>query len=133
MPRSKTPVPTEDELRRLYHERGWALYRIAAYFGVSKTLASQWFKNYGIPTARVIPDVPRVNSRVDHYEELPYRTTLDGRVLTRTVAILECGHKCPVSRRKDPDDYSYRPVKTCKVCTQKGREDSDGGQESGTP
>lgn len=124
-------APPYAALRRQYVERKWQLYRIAAYYHTTRPVVVRWLTEYGIPISNPIPVPEAVHRKVDHYEDLPYHTTWNGTVLTKTVAILECGHKCPVSQRMDPDDYSYRPVKTCKVCTQKGTE-SDGGQGSGT-
>lgn len=129
---AKRIAPPYAELHRKYIVAKWTVYRIAAYYRTTSRVVSRWLGEYRIPINNPVPVPNPVHRKVDHYEEAPYRITLDGKVLTVTVAILECGHKCPVSRRMDPDDYSYRPVKTCKVCTQKGTE-SDGGQGSGTP
>lgn len=119
----KRVAPLEWELRKRYVDERWTLQRLAAYYKTSTKIVKRWLGERGIEMFDYSAPENSVQRKVDHYEELPYRTTLGGKVLTRTVAILECGHKCPVIRRPVPNEYSYDSVRTCKVCTDKGQQD----------
>lgn len=113
---ARIPVPPAQDLHRRFVEQGWTKKRIAAYYRVSTDTVSRWLDEKGV--ARPVYESENLPRRaVVRYEEAVYDVTRDGRELTRTRAVLECGHHVPVTRANEPNKYHYRAVKLCRACS----------------
>jgi hypothetical protein len=96
-PRDKTFV-NADVVIYLYVEKEWAYGRIAQLFGVGHQRIREVLDAYDVPIRKTAPEDRKPQRAWVRFEDVPVRKTFDGRVLTKTVAILECGHRSPIRR-----------------------------------
>lgn len=117
VPRDKTFV-NADVVVYLYFEKEWAYKRIAQLFGVGHQRIRAVLDEYEVPIRKTAPEDRKPQRALVRFEEKPWMTTFDGRVLTKTVAILECGHQSPIRRTalKTADPTTLRFG--CAVCAQ---------------
>jgi hypothetical protein len=106
------------QVKHLYCEKHWSYARIANYVGVGHARVREALVKQGIEIWEPTKP-PRPRRKLDHYEDVVVRLTMTGKKITRQVAILECGHKCPsgktVSGMTDPDNIYY----SCAACAQR--------------
>lgn len=117
-PRDRTFVPA-DVVIYLYVEKNWAYRRIAQFFGVGDQRIRDVLDAYNVPIRKIAPEDRKPQRACVRFEDVPWQTTVDGRVLTKTVAILECGHRSPIRRKAlkvaDPTTLRFG----CAACAAK--------------
>jgi hypothetical protein len=117
-PRDRAFVPA-DVVVYLYVEKEWAYSRIAQLFGVGHQRIRDVLDAHEVPIRKTAPEDRKPQRAWVRFEEVPVRKTFDGRILTKTVAILECGHRSPTRRNAlkvaDPTTLRYG----CAACAQK--------------
>lgn len=117
-PRDRTFV-NADVVVYLYFEKEWAYGRIAQLFGVGHQRIKEVLDEHQVPICKTAPEDRKPQRALVRFEEKPWRRTFDGRVLTKTVAILECGHRSPIRRNAlkvaDPTTLRFG----CAACALK--------------
>lgn len=121
LPRDKLLCPNVSLLHHRYVELGWTIKRTAKVFGVDPKIARRWLDEAQIPVRTRTAPPGSVLRQVVRYEELPYDTTGNGRVLTATVAILDCGHKAKVYNKANSSEFSFTTTRTCPACTKRNK------------
>lgn len=112
---SKTFLPP-DVVKGMYVNRHMSIKRIARHFGVHHGRVSDLLDELGVKKPK--PESPLPRRQVERFEEVVVAQTLTGKPVTRIVAWLECGHKCPVRHRS----LSHLPVNatfSCRPCANK--------------
>lgn len=115
------------KLKELYYRDRLTQKEVAYKMGWSVALVREVMKENGLEVRSNSKGYP--NRKVVGYREVPYDTTFDGKVLTKTVADLECGHIVKVWETTAPNVTGYRPVRSCPACGTKEKEDGNGSPE----
>lgn len=91
---------SKEDIRKAYEDERLTWAEMTERFGASPSIIRKWMVTYQIPLrggresqAEVTPE--GIWRKVVGQVEVPYDTDLDGTPITRTMDVLECGHKKP--------------------------------------
>jgi hypothetical protein len=117
-----------ERLKKLYYQDRLSQKQVAYRMRISVGKLREIMKANGLEARGKESEKKYPSKEVMRYEDRPYEETFDGRVLTKTVAVLECGHIVKVWEKNVSYSTEFRHYRHCRICPLEVEgEPSDGG------